>query len=188
MKRSEFEKKLRDIHPNSFQWALNQCHFQTELAEEILQDSYLKALNNLDSFSEKSSFKTWLFTIIKNTAIDHFRKQNRRNELDHVAFQDIKSYKSATQEKRLRSKGNKEAATHLLSQLSKREKEVVELVMYQELSVTEAAEIMGVSRGSVNTYLKRAKENLKDKIEEGKNKSDIPNFEHSYTRNIKKVS
>jgi RNA polymerase sigma-70 factor (ECF subfamily) len=188
MKREEFEKQLADNHIQSFQWTLAQTNYQREIAEEVLQDAYIKAFNNLNSFKGNSSFKTWLYAIIKNTAIDYFRKNNRRAELNVVALEDAKSSKTATQEKRLRAKGDQAAAEHILQSLSKREKEVVELIMYQDLSVTEAAEIMRVSRGSVNTYLKRAKEALKNKIQSERNSPSGPSFEKTYTYNIKKVA
>ena len=188
MNKTDFENKLKEIHIQSYQWALSQVSYQKEIAEEILQEAYIKAFNNRESFKDKSSFKTWLYTIIKNTAIDHFRKQNRRNELNVVALKDAKNAKTATQEKRIRQKGDREAADHILSSLSKREKEVVELIMYQDLSPTEAAEIMGVSRGSVNTYLKRAKEALKNKIEKERKSPTGPSFEKTYTYNIKKIA
>ena len=72
----------------------------------------------------------------------------------------------------------------MILKLSAREQEVIELIMYQDLSVIEAAEIMDVSRSSVNSYLVRAKKNLKDLILEERKRPTGPSFEKSFTYNI----
>lgn len=185
MKRDEFEKELHENHKKSYQWALSICK-NPELAEEILQESYLKALNSLDNFSSKSSFKTWLFSIIKNTSYDYFRKQSRRQELDEDFLRGEKKSKTASQERRFRQKGDKEAATYLLEQLSKREREVIELVIYQGLKIKEAAEVMGVSLGSASSYLKRAKKSLKGHVLKERQNPKGPSFEQTFTHHIKK--
>lgn len=188
MEDSKFEKELESIHKQCFHWALSLCHYDEPLAEEVLQDAYLKAFKSKESFNGNASFKTWVFTIIKNASIDYFRKTNRRAELDEVAFQDVKQAKTATQEKRLRAKGDQAAVEHIVQNLSPREQEVVELIMYQDLSVTEAAEVMDVSRASVNSYLKRAKTNLKDLILKERQRPTGPSFEKSYTYNISDIN
>ena len=48
-----------------------------ETAEDMVQDAIEAALRNLSSFSGKSSLKTWVFTILKNRIIDHFRQSKR---------------------------------------------------------------------------------------------------------------
>lgn len=184
---NEFEQKLESIHKECFHWSLSLCHYDEPLAEEVLQDAYLKAFKNKESFNGKASFKTWVFTIIKNASIDYFRKVNRRAELNEVAFKDVKVAKTATQEKRYRAKGDEAAVKHIVQNLSAREQEVVELIMYQDLSVTEAAEVMDVSRASVNSYLKRAKTNLKDIILKERQRPSGPSFEKSYTYNISDI-
>ena len=48
-------------------------------ADEILNDSFLKVFSNLDKYNETHSFKSWIRTIVVNTAIDNFRKSRHRN-------------------------------------------------------------------------------------------------------------
>lgn len=186
MKTLEFEKQLAEIHQQCFYWALSRCHFNEQIAEEVLQDSYVKAFNNKEKFDGRSSFKTWVFTIIRNTAIDQFRKKQRHLELEQDAFSDHKEAKSASQERKVRAKSDELAAKHVIAQLSKREQEVVELMIYQELSAEEAAKIMEVSRASVYTYFKRAKKALKDIVIKEKERPSGPSFEQSLTYKILK--
>ncbi len=51
-----------------------------EDAEDLLQDTYVRVFDKLDSFQEKSSFKTWVFSIATNLAKDHFRVRERWGE------------------------------------------------------------------------------------------------------------
>lgn len=183
----EFEKELQAIHLKSFQWTLSLCSNET-LAEEILQESYLKAFKAIDTFNGSASFKTWLFTIIRNTSFDYFRKNSRRSELDQDFLRGEKSSKTASQELRLRQKGDEKAAEYLLGKLSAREREILELTVYQGLKVKEAAEIMGVSLGSASSYLKRAKKNLKGEVLRERQCPKGPSFEQTYTYQIKKAS
>lgn len=46
------------------------------LAEDILQEVFIKAYKNYGEFKEKSSLKTWIFTITQNTTVDYLRKKN----------------------------------------------------------------------------------------------------------------
>jgi RNA polymerase sigma-70 factor, ECF subfamily len=185
MTKEEFEANLSLYHKESYQWALR-ISKKPELAQEVLQESYLKAYNSLSSFAGNSNFRTWLYTIIKNTAYDYYRKQARRNELDEDFLRDEKKSKTASQERYLRHKADQEAALYLLDKLSKRESEVIELVIYQGLKIKEAAQIMGVTQSSASSYLKRAKQTLKGYILTERENSQAPSFEQTYTFMIKK--
>jgi len=46
-----------------------------EVARDLVQETFLSALQNLSSFREESSEKTWLFAILKNKIIDHYRRR-----------------------------------------------------------------------------------------------------------------
>lgn len=187
MSPEEFEKEVKKLHDNCYQWSLSICK-QPELAEEVLQESYLKAFNSLESFNEDSSLKTWLFTIIRNTSYDLFRKTSRRNELDEDFLRGEKKASTALQERKLRAKGDREAAQYLLEKLSKREREVIELTVYQGLKIREAAEVMGVTLGSASSYLKRAKKSLKGEVLKERQNPKGPSFEKTYTLQIKKAA
>jgi len=52
----------------------------TEVAEDLVQETFVAALKGLDSFQGKSTEKTWLVSILKRKIIDHYRKQNRSRE------------------------------------------------------------------------------------------------------------
>jgi len=52
-----------------------------EMAEEITQETFVKALKSINSFDGAKDIRAWLFTIAKNTCIDYYRKQKKNAEL-----------------------------------------------------------------------------------------------------------
>ena len=70
--------KVGALHDASFAWALQCCGRDASLAEEVLQNAYLKILDGRARFAGRSSFKTWLLALIRNTAIDECRRVSRR--------------------------------------------------------------------------------------------------------------
>lgn len=161
-KLKELEVELKKIHSSCLNWAKSCVNWKEEIAEEVLQESYLKAIKNYDKFDGKASVKTWIFVIIRNTAIDYFRKKGDFAEYqDEVCYHEVSYFQTATQERRFKEKKDREKLEEVIGQLSKREREVIQLVYLQELTLREAAEIMKVSEGSVSTFYKRAKKKIK---------------------------
>jgi RNA polymerase sigma-70 factor, ECF subfamily len=184
---NDFEISLKEIHKSCHRWSIRLCS-HPEIAEEILQEAYIKALHALSSFKGESTFKAWIFSIIRNCTYDYFRKVNRRAEIDQNFSRDQKEYTLPPQERNFKEKNNKKVASFYLSKLSIREQEIIELVFYQDIKIKEAALIMGISEHSAAGYLKRAKNTLKGHIIKEKENNDVPDFEKTYTYQLKKTS
>src|SRR3954471_23558386 len=69
----EIQRSLAELHPASAGWALSCCRWDREEAEEVLQVTYLKILDGRARFGGRSSFRTWLFGVIRRTAAEHRR-------------------------------------------------------------------------------------------------------------------
>src|SRR5882672_9629818 len=67
------EAALAEIHAESFGWALACCHRDRSLAEEVLQVTYVKVLDGTARFDGRSSLKTFLFGVIRRTALEQRR-------------------------------------------------------------------------------------------------------------------
>src|SRR5450432_1158158 len=81
MHHSNINSELERYHNDCYGWALHCCNQDREMASEVLQTSYLKILERHSTFRGRSEFKTWAFIVIKNTAIDAWRKQKKWDKL-----------------------------------------------------------------------------------------------------------
>src|SRR5437870_12826225 len=79
------EQELRSLHSASFAWAVACCGYRRDEAEDVLQSVYLKMIEGRARFHGTSSFKTWLFGVIRLTAKEKDR-QILRERLGLVQF------------------------------------------------------------------------------------------------------
>jgi len=134
------------------------------MAEDVLQSAYLKVLEGKAVFDGRSSFKTWLFAVIRNTAL-----AARRQLLNRLGAFTAKFWNPAL------SEGGSEFSFYqseirvrmekMLSTLSARQREILQLVFYHDLTIEESARVMGVSVGSARTHYQRGKEHLRAQME-----------------------
>ncbi|KEO71765.1 RNA polymerase sigma factor [Anditalea andensis] len=153
MKNSTLQHILKEHHSSAYIWARQCCSFDEDMAKDVLQLVYLKILEGKAVYHEKSSLKTWLFSVIKFTAAEFKRKEQVTIGLD-----DLIEYAQTAEEEQ---QGFHEAMIMLLP---KRQQEVLLLVFYHSLTLEKAAVVMGISIGSVRTHYDRGKKNLRELI------------------------
>lgn len=76
----EFNSKLMNLHSN-LQYFANSLTNDREEAKDLIQDTYLKALVNRDKFADDTNLKAWTFTIMKNTFINNYRRNQKANTI-----------------------------------------------------------------------------------------------------------
>lgn len=152
-------------------WSVLQNHAD---AEDVLQESYLKAFTALKSFSGQSSLSTWLTRIVLNTALDTIRATNRRqsalNEQDVVLMDVYRSHytSSSNSEQPDRHLMKSEFAKILKAALGRLPEQYRTTFILREiegLTVTEAANILSINEATVKTRLFRARRLLKQALE-----------------------
>src|SRR4030095_2075255 len=74
METEELKALLEQHHAASFGWAMGCCRRDRAEAEDVLQIVYLKVLDGKARFNGTASFKTWLFAVIRKTALDQRRR------------------------------------------------------------------------------------------------------------------
>ena len=160
-------ESLKAHHAASFGWALVCCSWQREMAEDVLQESYLRVLDGRAEYSDRSSQKTWFFAVIKRVAADVYRNHKRRSLLNVrlVTGGETGSWVKSPGVSNPLSEGlqREESVMKLqqaLLQLSVRQREVMHLVFYSELTLEEAAATLDISLGSTRTHYHRGKERL----------------------------
>lgn len=151
------EKELEQLHPQSFGWALRCCKENREMAAEVLQNAYLKILEGKARFTGASTFRTWLFSVIRFTAVDYFRQQQsrKRRAAETTVFSEMSTHSKTENDQR------SQLFKSALGQLSAQQQQVLHLVFYQNCTIREAAEIMAIQIGTARTHYQRGKEQLK---------------------------
>ncbi len=134
-----------------------------EEAEEVTQDVFLKAFRQLDGFSGRSSFQTWIYRIACNTALSHARRTRRRNTLSGVDERRLALLPDEEAE-RLETwaahERQLEALTRAIARLEAEERALVTLFYYEECPVSECAAITGLTEGNVKVRLHRIRKKL----------------------------
>lgn len=162
---AELREQLERLHTASFGWALACCDRDATAAENALQSTYVKILEGRARFEGRSSFRTWLFGVIRRTAAEERRRSLVRRILllragPVAAMQDESpeetSYRSEIRDQLIRA----------LASLPRRQREIIELVFYHELTLDEAAGVIGISAGSARVHYARAKAKLREMMQE----------------------
>jgi len=161
---SELQAELERLHSASYGWALSCCRRDRAEAEEVLQTVYLKILEGKARYRGESKLKTWLFAVIRKTAITEQRKRLLRALKSTAASNPTPEGNSFTAEPAAaleRSETQRKFQT-ALERLPARQREVLHLVFYEDLSLREAANVIGVSIGSARQHYERGKKHLRE--------------------------
>jgi len=149
---------LEAHHVESYGWALSCCRRRRDEAENVLQLVYVKILSGKAVFHGKSSFKTWLFAVIRKTAAHEFRMELlRRLRLSQLP-------KAIDAKPPAEQHGVEIRLKQALEKLPSRQREVLQLVFYHDLSIVEAAKVMGVGIGSARTHYERGKKQMRRRL------------------------
>ncbi|MDF1661599.1 MAG: RNA polymerase sigma factor [Planctomycetota bacterium] len=167
MDRETLEQQLRELHSDSWGWALCCSDGQFGLAEDALQIAYSKALAKAQSFRNDSSVRTWLFGIIRFTVKEQQRDLQRWNK-HHPSLPSTDPIVHSSATSNLENRELRETLQRHLRTLSPRQQETLHLVFYQDLTLEEAALIMQVSLGSARTHYHRGKEALRTRLQSKK--------------------
>jgi len=138
-------------------------------AEDIVQDTFLKAYTRLASFQRQSSFYTWLCRIAINTALD-FIKRHGRNPVQAVEDPEAASGTAGASQSLAGPGANMEREeiariTHaVLEELPEIFRTVLVLREFEELPYQEIADVLGISIGTVESRLFRARARFRDKL------------------------
>ena len=162
MSRARLEEDVAALHPSSFGWALACCGGDREEAQDVLQIAYLKVLDGQARFDAGSSFKTWLFAVIRRTAAE--RRRSRWLRAVSLARWWSRTPPSRPAVGPEEAAGTAETCARLRSLLAARparQREVLHLVFYQDMSVEDAARVAGLSVGSARTHYHRGKARLR---------------------------
>jgi RNA polymerase sigma factor (sigma-70 family) len=150
-----------------------------EEAEEISQDSFLKAYRALGSFRRKSSFSTWLYRIVYNTAISHVRTKKREIlSLEDFPASTADFIGTGTTEEEAENEYRRSLLNFAFQKISDEDRSLITLHYYEEMSIEEMSEVTGISKSNIKVKLFRARQKMLQVIEKTEKKKTIP-YEHT---------
>src|SRR6266480_2111510 len=156
----ELRRQLERAHGDCFGWAMACCGRNRDDAAEVLQTVYLKVLDGRARYDARSTFRTWLFGVIRRTAASERRKAWLRGLLLQREAGRLMPATPAPTDAEVEHDSRCDGLRHALGRLAVRQREVLELVFYHDLTVEEAAAVMGVNLGSARTHYARGKARL----------------------------
>ncbi len=151
--------ELEAIHAASFGWALACAGRDRERASDVLQQAYWKVLDGRARWDGRSTFKTWFFGVVRLTALESrrwFRREGEPLSSREVAASGPAPDSAIARHERARK------LLAALERIAPRQREVLHLVFYEDLSIAEAAVVMNVSLGSARTHYERGKKRLEE--------------------------
>lgn len=133
-------------------------------AEEVAQDSFVKAYYALKRFSRKSKFSTWLYRIVFNTAISYKRKRKVHTEtIDEIRI--VKTV-SGGAEDIVKHDEQVKFIKEALSGLLPADATILTLFYLQELSIEEISDVTGLKVNAVKVKLFRARKRMADQMDQ----------------------
>jgi RNA polymerase sigma factor (sigma-70 family) len=162
MARSDLREALEKLHAECAGWALSCCDYDRDEADDVLQSSYLKVLDGRAVHGGRSSFKTWLFGVVRMTAGEQRRRRILRRfllprlldgESTQARPDALRGIEDADESRRL---------TEALRELPRRQREVLHLVFYQDMTIEESALVLRISLGTARTHYERGKARMRN--------------------------
>lgn len=128
------------------------------LAEDVVQDCFANIYIIRHRYNNRASFKTYLFTLIKNRSIDYLRKQKETAKLCNL---DELSYAASSTEQVYIEKERLDTIYRYLNQMKGESGQMLYLYAVEDLSYDEIARVMKQSKAQVKIKLYRARQKLK---------------------------
>jgi RNA polymerase sigma-70 factor, ECF subfamily len=150
-------------------------------AEDLVQETYLRALKAKDSLREGSNVKSWLFTILRNVWLNQLRRWRTAPEIVDLDADEGTASVSASVPKDPHSlyvtKIEREQVRAAIQQLNVQFREIIMLREYEELSYEEIASVLNCPAGTVMSRLARARSRLRALLSVAKQSTRKPREE-----------
>jgi RNA polymerase sigma-70 factor (ECF subfamily) len=134
----------------------------TAEAEDLVQETYTKALRGFSSFQAGTNFRAWMYRILRNSFLSSRTGLKITVALDEGADESLLPAENATPESILIDQASREAVQQALSDLPVPFREILLLCEVEEMSYQEIAEALSIPIGTVMSRLFRARKALRD--------------------------
>ncbi|WP_026694784.1 RNA polymerase sigma factor SigX [Peribacillus kribbensis] len=172
---SVFHRIYEEHHKDLFQFLFYMVN-NRQTAEDLVQEVYIRVYKSHHTFQGKSAEKTWLYSIARNTAIDHFRKQKswKQRIMDNFDWgkHEIRDDHPLPEELVMEQE-ELSSIYHCLDSCTVDQKTVIILRYIQDLSIAETAGVLNWSESKVKTTQHRALKQLKKMMNVQKEKGGV---------------
>jgi RNA polymerase sigma-70 factor, ECF subfamily len=154
---------FEDLAMPLFDQLYNFAHWLTQdtaEAEDLVQETYVKALRGFSSFQAGTNFRAWMYRILRNSFLNSRTGLKTTVEFDEQDHETVGS-SSATPESLLIDQANWEIMQQALAELPIQFREILLLCEVEEMSYQEIAETLGIPSGTVMSRLFRARKALR---------------------------
>ena len=157
-----FEDLAMPLFPSLYgyaRWLTGEPHE----AEDLVQETYLKALRGFGSFREGTNFRAWMFRILRNTFLTSRAGLKTMEPLDDELVEEIAE--EGTPETHFLNRANGEALQHAIAALPLPFREVLLLSDVENMSYKEIGEALTIPLGTVTSRLMRARRRVRAVLE-----------------------
>ncbi len=162
-----FKKEIMPHINHLYNYAFHQLKCNEQDAQDIVQETMLKAWRAIDSFKPGTNAKAWLFTIAKNTYFNYLRKSKR--EGNKVELRDGIEYQNSQRhwnlEQNYYSNKLEDDVTQAVNGLNDKFRALIILCDIEGFKYKEAAALLEIPVGSVRSGLHSARNKLREKLE-----------------------
>ena len=129
------------------------------IAEDLASEVFFKLYKNIKKYKEKGNFKAYIFRIAHNIAVDHFKK----NKIV-FSYKDDMKIEEEPEETDDEKKYFLDKLEEKLKNIGKKERELIIFYYFEEMSLKEMGNILGIKENAAKTALFRAREKLKKEV------------------------
>ena len=159
----DIETMYRKYHEDIYAYVLSLCK-DASLAEDITSDTFVKAIQSIDSFDGKKDIRAWMFVIAKNTLYSWNRKNGKTIAMDDITV----SSEEQSVIQGITDRNTAFSIHEILHAMAQPYKEVFTLRVFGELSFEQIGRLFGKSSGWARVVFFRAKNMIREKMEETK--------------------
>lgn len=154
---------LIEIHKNQISAKITILAGNEYDANDILQETYIKAYTKIALYQENTSFSAWLYTIARNIFIDNIRK-NASNATIEISDINQSEINHTDEEQWLIKEEDITNLEYAITQLPKEYRDVLNMYFFLDMSYINISEKMNVPIGTIKTWIHRAKKELQETI------------------------
>ncbi len=143
-------------------------------AEDLVQETYRKALLRFASFQSSTNFRAWIFQILRNTFLSSHSRLERRRTVAMDSGEDGPAVENETPETILIERSNRQLVQRAIDELPAHYREALLLCEVEEISYQEIAEILSIPIGTVMSRLARARRAIRESFRSGPAGDHVP--------------